>query len=134
MIGVDTSVLLRGLVDEDDAHVRMARGLMEEQASRRDLVYVNHVVLAEAVWTLRRFGKLSRERVADFLDGLLRAPHVAVADRELVAAALAVYREGRADFVDVLIGPLNEAAGCRTTCTFDRGAAELPVYSPVPRA
>lgn len=134
MIGVDTNVLLRGLIDEDEDHARLARGLMEKHASRRDLVYVNHVVLVEAVWTLRRFGKLSRERIADFLDGLLRAPHVAVADRELVARALAIYRQGRADFADVLIGLLNQAAGCQTTYTFDRGAAELPAYSPVPRA
>jgi predicted nucleic-acid-binding protein len=134
VIGVDTNVLLRGLVDQDEPQTRLARELMGTQATRRDLVYVNHVVLAEAVWTLRRFGKLSRAHIVDFLEGLLRTPHVALADRELVVEALDTYRQGRADFADILIGLLNRAAGCRTTYTFDRGAAELPAYSPVPHA
>lgn len=132
MIGLDTNVLVRATVDEaDEDHTRAARSLFGGRAGDREPVYLNTVVLVESVWMLRRFGKLDREHIADFIDGLPRAAHVVLSDREAVAEAVDLYRAGGADFADVLIGLLNKAAGCRTTFTFDRQAARLTEFSPV---
>lgn len=135
MIGLDTNVLVRAFVDEaDETQTRASRSLLAGPDGRRETAYVNLVVLVEAVWMLRRFGKLDRGQVADFVEGLLETPDIVLADRDAITAAVGLYRTSRADFADVLIGLLNQAAGCQTTYTFDRGAAELPAYSPVPRA
>lgn len=132
MIGLDTNVLVRAIVDQaDEEHTRAARSIFEDRAGSREPIYVNSVVLVESVWMLRRFGKLDREQVADFVDGLLQAPNVVLADRDTVAEAVDLYRAGGADFADALIGLLNQAAGCRTTFTFDRRAARLAEFSPV---
>jgi predicted nucleic-acid-binding protein len=49
----------------------------------------------------------------------------------LVEEALRIFRATRADFADCLIGVLNRRAGCATTYTFDRRAAETADFAPV---
>lgn len=135
MIGLDTNVLLRALVDEaEDAQNRAARSLVAACVDADETMHVNLVVLLESVWMLRRSGKLSREQVAFFVESLLRLPTLSIANRPEVASALELYRRVRGDFADALIAVLNRKAGCTTTYTFDRVAAGVDGYQAIGRA
>jgi predicted nucleic-acid-binding protein len=129
VIGLDTNVLLRALVDEtDDAHGQAARNLVAAYVDATEPIHVNIVVLIESVWMLRRFGRLSREQVALFVESLLQIPSLSLAERPAVASALDLYRQGKGDFADALVAVLNRNAGCDTTYTFDRAAARVDGY------
>ena len=92
---------------------------------------VNHVVLCEAVWTLARSYRYSREQIADAVAAILATPEFRVLERVPVEEALQIFQTSRADFADALIGVLNRRAGCATTYTFDRRAAEMAELSAV---
>lgn len=92
-------------------------------------IWINSIVLAELIWLAAQKLKLGRPAQADMIRRLLVHPHVVMADRGGVAQALTAFELGGAGFVDHLIGALNTAAGCRTTLTFDKGAAKTPDFT-----
>jgi predicted nucleic-acid-binding protein len=130
MIGLDTNVLLRLLLADDEAQFRKARQIVATVSGTVGGVLLTDVVLAELVWTLRAAYRRSKEEVVAALDALLAQPAFAFEDRNLVIAALAVYRDGPGDFADYLVAARNAAHGVTTTYSFDkalRGAAGVTV-------
>jgi predicted nucleic-acid-binding protein len=132
MIGVDSNLLLRAVLADDTGQAERARRLLAERCSPQWPGFVNRVVLCEAVWTLTAGYRYSRQQLTATLEQLLAAPALLFEDRSAVEAALALFRSSRADFADCLVGVLNRRAGCATTYTFDRRAAETAEFRPVP--
>lgn len=132
MIGLDTNVLLRWLLDDsivaDDAPEQtelVARTILEGG----DTFFVNHVVLAETIWVLRNKAGQSRKTIEEIVGRLIHSSNVDVEDQDVVRRALAAFVAGKADFADYLIAEINMAAGCASTLTFDRKAARHPGFS-----
>jgi len=130
MIGLDTNVLLRLLLADDEAQYRKARQIVATASGTVGGVLLTDVVLVELVWTLRAAYRRSKDEVVAALDALLAQPAFAFDDRDLVSAALEAYRSGPADFADYLLAARNAASGVSTTYSFDkalRGAAGVTV-------
>lgn len=122
MRGIDTNVLIRAfLVDEDPAQVEAARSLLEQASLARQPLFVSLIVLCEFAWVLRSAPyRHDRGSIARLLEALLEAEVFVVEDDAAVADALEQFRNGRGDFPDYLIGIRNRRAGCMGTVTFDR--------------
>jgi predicted nucleic-acid-binding protein len=130
VIGLDTNVLIRLFLAEDDPgqHDRSVALMRDRAVSAR----INLVVLAEAVWTLQRNMGRSRAAAADFVQGVLDAESIEIEADRIVRQALADFRIGPADFADYLIARLNAERGCPVTYTFDTKAAKSPLFQLVP--
>lgn len=132
MIGIDTNVLLRWLLDDsiasDDApqQTRLVSQLILQEGQR---FFVNHVVIAETIWALRNKVGQSKETIREVVDRLLNSFNVEVDRRPTVEAALASYAQYPGDFADHLIGRINHDAGCTTTMTFDKAATRSPDFT-----
>lgn len=132
MIGLDTNVLLRWLVDEtvwpDDAPDQTAKAA--DILSRRDaLFFVNAVVLAETIWILSRPLRQQKAALAGLIQRLLESANIVIDHREAAEAALATWIEGRGGFADHLIGQINRLASCSTTLTFDQKAEPADAFT-----
>jgi len=124
VIGLDTNVLVRFLLDDDAAQSARAR-----QAIRTgDAFYIDAVVLCELVWVLERRYKLPRTDVADSMEQVLRAGKFLVDRAELARFALDDYRAGAGDFADALIAHAAMDAGCDAVLTFDKGLKRIPGF------
>ena len=126
MIGLDTNVLLRILVDDGSPQVATARRFAVEQTSAGHTLYVDQIVLVEAVWVLESVFAYGKAQVVAALDALLNNASYVVERRDTAAAAWTKFRDGRADYSDCLIAANHAAAGCAFTATFDRAMRELP--------
>ena len=100
MIAVDTNVLLRYLLRDDEEQAKRAYLLLRGTAT----VLVTDVVLAETVWTLmgRRY-RASKSDIISVIEGLLDEPRVRFEDDTVVWRALQAYRDTDAGFADALI-------------------------------
>lgn len=124
MIGLDTNVIVRFLVQDDPKQGRIARELIA-QCTEASPGFISREVMVEVAWVLQRAYRLPREAVAGALGGLLGAREIEVEAADRVARAVHRYRERGYDFADVMITAAAQAAGCEALHTFDRKAARM---------
>ncbi len=123
MIGLDTNVLVRYLMQDDPRQAEKASRLIESLTPESP-GFVTVVALVELVWVLSSCYDLTREQIAQALDALLRTKEIVLDRADQVAQALRTFRASAADFADCLIERTAAAAGCEQTMTFDTGAAK----------
>lgn len=126
MIGLDTNILLRVLVDDGSPDVAKARDFVAARAREGHDFHLDAVVLAETVWVLDAVFGYSRADIAAAIDALLGNAAYLIDGREAVASALAHFRATKADFADCLIVARNMTAGCKHTASLDRAMQRLP--------
>lgn len=129
MIAIDTNVLLRYLLQDNESQANRAKALIQNDT----LILITDIVLVETLWTLKgekyRAGK---QALIDVIESLLQEPTLTFKDDTTVWLALQDYRQTNADFPDALIArkavffALSKGEPCSGTYTFDRRALALP--------
>lgn len=128
MIGLDTNVLVRYIVQDDAHQAAAATGLIEGQCTRDNPGLVSHLVLAELCWVLGRGYGYDRKLQASVLSALLATAELRVQQPDSVWPAIRAFEQGPADFADYLMAQINREQGCDATWTFDRKAAQSPLH------
>ena len=123
MIGLDTNVLVRYIMQDDALQAELATALIES-LTVDEPGFVPLVALIELVWVLSSAFDLVRSQVVQALETLLLTKEIQVENAEVVWRALRLYRASAADFADCLIERSAAASGCSRTMTFDRGAVK----------
>ncbi len=123
MIGLDTNVLVRYIMQDDAKQSALANKLIEG-LTESSPGYISLVAIVELVWVLESAYDLTRQQVTSALRNLLSVNVFKVDRVAVVASALRTYAEGTADVADCLIERSSALAGCRCTMTFDRAAAK----------
>ncbi len=124
MIGLDTNVLVRYIMQDDVKQAAMATEVMESFTADEP-GFVPLVAVVELSWVLAACYELTRQQVVRVLDLLLRTKTVVVDRADDVTNALRVFKASSADFADCLIARSAAGAGCTKTITFDVGAAKV---------
>ena len=122
MIGLDTNVLVRYIMQDDAKQSPQATKLMESLDTDHP-GFISLVSVVELYWVLTTCYDLSGQQVKQALESLLRTKQIIVDRADQVLRALRVFDEGKADFADCLIERTASSAGCTETLTFDVGAA-----------
>ena len=123
MIGIDTNVLVRYIMQDDPRQSALATRLVESLTAGAP-GFVSMVAVVELAWVLSSAYELDRGQVVRAFEGLLRTKEIEVEQAEIVWKALRVFQGASADFADCLIERSAAAAGCEATKTFDRAAAK----------
>ena len=126
MIGIDTNILLRLLLDDDRAQGARIETLFGAHVQASGSALIADVVLAEAVWTLGSVYKQPKAALLTALRALLAEPAYAFESRAAVESAVRHYATSRAGFADCLIVAKNSLAGCEFTASFDRFLRAAP--------
>ena len=128
MLGIDTNVLVRFLVRDDEAQFEKARKLIRREITAGRRVFVNQLALMETEWVLRSRYAVPKNQIVEAVSGLLNATDIQFEDEPVIEEALFVWKDSIADFADCLIGAKNRRMGCRATATFDAKASKLPGF------
>lgn len=135
MIAIDTNVLLRYLLDDDQEQAKKAQELI----NGKDIVLVTDVVLVETIWTLKgKKYQLKKTDLIAIIQALFKEPNIRFEHAQSVWMALNDFRiakpiDGKvADFSDALI--VNKAKFTANeqklrfsgVYTFDIAAQHLP--------
>ena len=125
MIGLDTNVLVRYLVQDDPAQSARANQLMENELSEEAPGFVCLVVLAETTWVLQRLYSATAHEIRETVADLLGTSQIVVENRDAVTSALVKTHDNNCAFADALIAASAEGVGCTTVVSFDRGAVRV---------
>lgn len=125
MIGIDTNILVRYLVQDDVLQSQKATHLLENDCSTNKPAFINAVVLCELVWVLETAYEYNREIIATVLEKILRTKQFHIHEPEIIWQALHGYKNSKVDFADNFINHFNIKHDCEFTMTFDKKAGRL---------
>lgn len=126
MPGLDTNVLVRWLVEDDDKQAARAKELFEAARADQTVYFVPSTVMLELEWVLRSRYQFDKATVLGTFNALLETQELEFQGEAALERALHLYRLGAAEFADCLhighCGSVNRAP----LLTFDEKAARLP--------
>jgi predicted nucleic-acid-binding protein len=122
VIGLDTNVVVRYIMQDDRTQALLATELIEN-LSDEEPGFLSLVVIVESVWVLESCYNLDRTQIAQLCFGLLQAAELIVDHSAIVNQATRQYATNKLDFADCLIEKLCAHAGCERVVTFDKKAA-----------
>jgi predicted nucleic-acid-binding protein len=125
MPALDTNLLVRYVVRDDDAQLAAARRLIGRCVAQGQSLFVPVTVVLELEWVLRAsFGYL-KDDVLQVLSNLFSAAELTFESDRALEVALQLYREHSADFADCLHIALATEAGEPPLWTLDKRAAKV---------
>lgn len=126
MAGLDTNVLVRWLVADDDGQTAQVQRLFESARASQSAFFVPTTVMLELEWVLRSRYRLDKAAVLLAFNALLETQELEFEAEAAIERALHLYRQAAAEFADCLHAGLCGASGKAPLLTFDVKAARLP--------
>src|SRR5438045_6556370 len=103
MLGLDTNILVRLLIEDDAAQTRRARKLVDTAIAEEETVLVSLPVLLETEWVLRSRYEMPPETILGLFRAELEARELAFEDEAAVEEALFNWQDSQSGFSDCLI-------------------------------
>jgi predicted nucleic-acid-binding protein len=99
---VDTNVLIRLIVKDDDDKFRTMLELAKKVENHELTLVIPTVVIAECCWLLKSFYRLEKSLIREYLTDILQSVNVEP-EEETVIEALRLYADKNVDFADALL-------------------------------
>ena len=126
MPGLDTNVLVRWLVEDDDDQTARVQMRFESSRATQATWFVPSTVMLELEWVLRSRYRFDKTAVLQVVNALLETQELEFQAEAALERALHLYRQGGAEFADCLHAGLCGAADRTPLLTFDEKASRLP--------
>ncbi|MDQ7075138.1 MAG: type II toxin-antitoxin system VapC family toxin [Gammaproteobacteria bacterium] len=117
MIGIDTNVLVRVLIDDHKAkkQCEQARSLL----LKHEKTLITDTVLIETIWVIQRAYSIKKPQIISTIERLLLQSTLVFDDKNTLENALETYRSHAFEFSDALILTKNQEKQC-SLYTFDK--------------
>jgi predicted nucleic-acid-binding protein len=125
MAALDTNILVRYLVKDDDQQLASTKKLIQVAVKAGETLFVPITVTLELEWVLRTNFKFNKEQVTTTLSSLLASTELTFESEAAAEIALALYKKCSADFSDCMHIALAHIAGESPLWTFDRAASKI---------
>lgn len=126
MKGIDTNVLARFLVRDDERQAQIARDAVTKAIEAGEPLAISLTVLLETEWVMRSIYRFGKTSVISSFAALLESRDAQIESEEALEEALLHYESGNADFADCLFIAQYRALGCEAMLTFDARAGSVP--------
>jgi predicted nucleic-acid-binding protein len=128
MIGLDTNVLVRHIMQDDPVQSPKATRIVERRLTEKNPGFISLPTMLETFWVLQSVFGLSSRELASAIERILQINTLVVQNEREVHTAMMILESGQGSFEDALIGALASWAGCEVTVTFDKKASRLPGF------
>jgi len=128
MKALDTNVLIRFLVMDDEKQARIVRDLFKRTETEQQRLFVPLPVALEMIWVLESVYNISRQHILDALQKLLLMPVLSFDAQEVLQHVIQSARNGSEDLADLLIAHAAAQSGCSSILTFDKKASGFQLF------
>ena len=128
MKGVDTNILVRFLVGDDELQAKKVYTLFKKAESNKSELFVPLLVILELIWVLEAVYEIERNEILDSIADLLLM-QIFKFERQSVLQKFTMKARGNSyDLSDVLIAHTAQDQGCETVITFDKKASKYSLF------
>jgi len=125
---VDTNVLVRFLVGDDERQAKVVYAIFKEAERAREQFFVPMTVVLELLWVLESAYEVSRRDILEAITELMLMPILKFESQNAIRKFVRSARESRIDLSDLLIAHAAEISGCERILTFDKKASRFKLF------
>lgn len=97
---VDTNIFLRYLTADDKTKYTKCKQLFERAVSGKETLVTTDMVIAELIWTLLSYYKVSKIEVIEKISIILNTPNLQIKNQKILMEAILLYSNKAIDFID----------------------------------
>jgi predicted nucleic-acid-binding protein len=128
VIALDTNILIRFLVRDDEKQAGTVYARFKRVESAREILFVPLLVVLETVWVLESAYDKSRKEILDAFDELRSMSILEFEKVHVLQDWLSEGSRSNADLSDLLIALAAQSCGCQGMFTFDKKALKFPFF------
>ena len=128
MKALDTNVLVRFLVRDDERQAGIIYRIFKQAESDKEVFFVPMLVVLETVWVLESVYKISRQEILDSINELILMPILEFEIQSALLSFVTSARETKMDLSDLLIAHSAKFSGCESVLTFDKRALRFELF------
>ena len=131
MIALDTNIIIRFLVKDDEKQARMVYSYFKRAEEQREVLFVSLLVVLEVVWVLESAYNMSRTDIINSFSSLRQMPILEFENDIVLEKFILSGEKCATDLSDLLIGFSAQSSDCETVLTFDRKASKSPLFQQI---
>ena len=128
MRGVDTNILVRFLVGDDDLQATKVYNLFKRAETNNKQLFVPLLVVLELVWVLESAYHINRKEIIESISDLTLMPVLKFEHQTVLQKFIYSARHNNYDLSDLIIAHSAREQGCVKTLTFDRKASKYDFF------
>jgi predicted nucleic-acid-binding protein len=128
MRGVDTNILVRFLVRDDEHQAEIVYKIFKTAETEKDTLFVPSLVVLELIWVLDSAYAVSRIEILDSIRDLLAMPILKFEHQSALQQFASSAQGNKYDLSDLLIAHCAKMNGCATTLTLDKKASRFVLF------
>ena len=117
---VDTNLFIRYLTNDDPEKADRVEQLLTQAGSGKIHLVTAEMVLAEVVWVLESYYKITKKQITEMLKAILVTPGLEVLNGKIVENALQYYSLKNIDFIDAYIVALMQKQKIEGISSFNK--------------
>ena len=128
MKGVDTNILIRFLIGDDEQQAKKVYNIFKKAESKKNELFVPLLVVLELIWVLESVYEIARTEILDSISEFLLMPILKFEHQSVLQQFTLSAQANRYDLSDLLIAHSAKTQGCETVITFDKKASKFNLF------
>lgn len=128
MIAIDTNILIRFLVKDDQKQSELVYQRFKQAESENEILFIPLLVVLEVIWVLQTVYEIADNEILSAISELLLVPvlkfEAQTAIRDFVTSAY----KTKFDLSDILIAHSAHFSNCQFVLTFDKKASKFKYF------
>ena len=128
MKGLDTNILVRFLVGDDEIQARKVYKIFKIAEAEKQEFYVPLLVILELIWVLESVYEIQRKELLDSIGDLLLMPIFQFEHQSVLHQFIQNAYGNNYDLSDLLIAHSAKEQGCDSVITFDKKVSKHKLF------
>jgi predicted nucleic-acid-binding protein len=128
MKGIDTNILVRFLIGDDEQQAKKVYNIFKKAESEKDELFVPLLVVLELIWVLESVYEISRADILDSIREFLLLPILRFEHKSVLQQFTLSAQANKYDLADLLIAHSAKMQGCETVLTFDKKVSKFELF------
>ena len=128
MIAIDTNILVRFLVGDDQKQSEKVYKIFKDTESKNDEIHVPILVIIELLWVLESVYEIERKDIISSLDQLILMPIFSFEHLSAIQEFVVDAKNNNYDLSDLLIAHTAQNNKCSFIITFDKKASKHELF------